>query len=466
MNPRKLLLTASILLLSGCGAVQSQQGETLIFSNVPTKGIGLLLISIVLIVLGAGLGLESWRKTSAGSGRGKSKSGKSRKPAKQTGGTGGVVGLIVGIGLAGLGAFLLLLGVPSAFLASVRIEPDRVILRDDLMWFSGAQEVPFSQLAAVSKEEYEVVSRYRTRVEGSMYLRFQDGHQQTIKMSDIHKLAYDPLVEALAKFQANELSPANIAEQPTSTGEVSPAEMAKVETPTTAPANQPGPPTMQSTTDGSSGSVDTSSLTPVDHLSYIFPGVEIRSQAKNVVGRVLAVYREGQILVRPKNGASEPVLIPLDAVNPGGMGVPPSGPGTGPGSEVNPASPPPSNSMVLAYYQGRWFEAKLMTAGGNRCTIAYVGRERSLEGVGLSAVRIPGPEGTAPHVNRRFAPPTESLQPAPFAGSWSVGRTAFLLTESEEPMTVEATYASGMIQLSDATGAKLFAHWTELKPNP
>ncbi|MCA9032369.1 MAG: hypothetical protein KDA66_16240 [Planctomycetaceae bacterium] len=465
MNPRKLLLTLSILLLSGCGAVQSQQGETLVFSNVPTKGIGLLLISIVLIVLGVGLGLESWRKTSAGSGRGKSKSGKSRKSTKQPAGTGGVVGLIVGVGLAGLGAFLLLLGVPSAFLASVRVEPDRVILRDDLLWFSGVQEVPFDQLAAISKEEYEVVSRYRTRVEGSMYLRFQDGHQQTIKMSDIHKLAYDPLVSALADFQAKGTAESNNVQHSPATDDQHPPDTGSGET----VANGPSIPTPQPNTptipNESPAAIDTSNLTPVEHLSYIFPGIEIRSQAKNVVGRVLAVYREGQVLVRPKTGASDPVLIPLAAVNPGGMGVPPSGPGTGPGSEVNPASPPPANSIVLAYYQGRWFEAKLISAGGNRCTIAYVGRERSLEGVGLSAVRVPGPEGTAPHVNRRFAPPTESLQPAPFAGSWSVGRSAFLLTESEEPMTVAATYANGMIQLSDATGATLFAHWTELKPS-
>lgn len=195
----KLFAVGSLLLplFSGCAAVAHPAGESVTFKNSMLATVGLLGIALAFLVFGAGIARESYHALPKGKrSRKSSKSGKGRQPTPKW------AGVMVGSGLTVIGGLILLLGVPSSLLAYVTVTPEKVVLRDQLLWFStGPREIPFSSIAGIERVEEEVIARRGKRKKQYLFITHTGGTER-IEMAMVHQAAWPRLDEMWRESQA------------------------------------------------------------------------------------------------------------------------------------------------------------------------------------------------------------------------------------------------------------------------
>ena len=192
---RWIPLLLSVVVLSGCTTV-SQTGESMTFKNSIPSILGLLAIAIAFLVFGVGIALESYRK--AVPPQRKTKKKRRRSSSGESKAWGGVV---IGGGLTLIGLIILLMGVPSQIMAYVTVAPDKVVIRDQLFWFSTSpKEFSYSSVSDISHEEIQQVARRGMRKKEILYITHAGGTER-IEMVPIHKAARPHLEQAWRNAQ-------------------------------------------------------------------------------------------------------------------------------------------------------------------------------------------------------------------------------------------------------------------------
>ncbi|WP_164103504.1 SHD1 domain-containing protein [Candidatus Laterigemmans baculatus] len=194
------LLALGATSLTGCMVNTVTQGDATIYSNSPLNT--LLLAAVGCVVFGFGVafclvGLFARESAVADVYGGYHQPPRSRWKLQN------VLSLLGGCGLMMGGGLILLLGVPSSWMAHITIYPDRVVLRDSVIWFATEdREVPFETIADITREEKPIVRKRRPAED--LVIHYRDGSAQRIEMGPKERAAYDELLRAYHAFRSGD----------------------------------------------------------------------------------------------------------------------------------------------------------------------------------------------------------------------------------------------------------------------
>lgn len=127
--------------------------------------------------------------------------------------------LVVGGGLLLLGLFVLVLVAPSIACSYIVVAPDKIVIRDALLWFSGGpREIGYADIQGIEIEETSVMSRRGPRKKEYLIIS-ATSRQERLEMGALHRAAHPKLLEAWQAFHASGGVPAAAAAPPPSSTE-------------------------------------------------------------------------------------------------------------------------------------------------------------------------------------------------------------------------------------------------------
>lgn len=181
-----------ILVLPGCMATESQQGDTFVYKKTMLNTLMLLGISVAFLAFGIFILRASLQGTKT---RRKRRSAKRRRPmsVKQIGAAAGGAVLTI------IGAFVLLFGVPGSRMQHITVSKDRVTMRLSVLQFSD-KEILFSSITSLKKHKKVVASRRGPKTKETMFIGHTGGGEN-IEMGPLEMAAYPKLVEMLAAYR-------------------------------------------------------------------------------------------------------------------------------------------------------------------------------------------------------------------------------------------------------------------------
>ncbi|QDU40939.1 hypothetical protein Mal4_53020 [Maioricimonas rarisocia] len=352
------VVLGSVLVAPGCAQV-SRTGDTTVISHSWVSLLAIFVIGVSMVVFGVGITKESMEAPAPKKGAGKSKA----KPRRST-------GTYFGVGLTIAGLLILVLGVPSAYVASVTVHPDRVVFRDALFWWANEpRQFDYANLTGVDIEVVEMPIKRRGRKDKEYLVLTGTLSQDRREMNSLLRAAHPVLLNAWRQYREGN---ANIA-----AAEPVPGLPAS----TTHPV-QPAPVEVMAEPPGK--------LTSVESIGRFRPGVSVMVPRNGTYVRaeVLEVFQEQQIRIRYDGDRSNDVaIIPLvDAIPAASSRLP--GPGEGPGREITDISEVRPGMTLLGHYEGRWHEVEVIDVSERRITIRWPG-ERFRQRTPLSWLRIP-----------------------------------------------------------------------------
>lgn len=190
-----------IALLSGCSR-QTVNGDSTTYGHGWLPIILIFAVMVAMIGIGIAMAVEN-RQIAAKQSRRKKKN---LGPQEDVGATGLIVGSLLAVG----GVFGLLLVVPSMLFSYVTVSPDKVVIRDSLLWFSGsAREIPYSDISGMSVAVEEVFTRKGRREKHLLTINRISGRGETIEMNGMHKAAWPDWQARYEAFTGNGHTPSS-----------------------------------------------------------------------------------------------------------------------------------------------------------------------------------------------------------------------------------------------------------------
>lgn len=180
----------SLVTLSGCTR-QSVDGDSVTYGYGWFVILLILAVSIAVTAIGAYRVVDN-RRLAAQQSR--------RKRKKEVSENEGAFGLIYGLAILVGGLGMLTILVPSLLLSYVTVSPDKVVIRDSLLWLTGsARVIPFDDIASLNLEERQVASRRGMKIKKYLHIGRLTGVGETIEMQAMHRDAWP---DWEAKYQA------------------------------------------------------------------------------------------------------------------------------------------------------------------------------------------------------------------------------------------------------------------------
>lgn len=187
-----LLFFGFAIALSGCGAVEHVDQNTVWYTSQP---------GTILLMLGAGLALTAvgalflFLDYSRGAGRRKRKH-------RESAGSGSVASSVRGWGLLLCGVLFLLGGVPGVLLSKVTITPELVIINDSPFWFApNRATIRFADIESIATEIEEKWGRRGKRSEEYIVFQLKNGSTERVKVGALVRAAQDRIAQGAQAFR-------------------------------------------------------------------------------------------------------------------------------------------------------------------------------------------------------------------------------------------------------------------------
>ncbi|MFG0331784.1 MAG: hypothetical protein ACF8TS_00355 [Maioricimonas sp. JB049] len=400
------ILAGFLLLAPGCARV-SQADATTVISHSRVSLLAIFAIGMTMVLFGVGIARESMeaaRPKKRKKGAAKTKA-KPRRP----------IGTYFGVALTIAGLLILLLGVPSAYVAKVTVHPDRVVFRDALFWWANEpREFNYAHLTGIDIEVVEMPIRRRGQKDQEYLVLSGMLSQDRREMNLLLRAAHPILLTTWQQYHADHANVAAAEPAPglpaSSTAPMQssldaiatelPADAPERTTPSPAPPGQvAGGSSLRSSQNAMpnrpGGVTEVAAeppgtLTPVETIGRFRAGVFVMVPRNGTYTRaeVLEVYQEQQIRIRYDGDKSNDVAtIPLVDAKPAASARL-ARPGEGPGREITDVSEVRPGMTLWGHYDGHWTKVEVLEVSSRRITIRWPG-ERIRERVPLSWLRIP-----------------------------------------------------------------------------
>jgi hypothetical protein len=182
-----ILMSTLMACSTGCMARESQNGDSFVYTSTLLNS--LLLMVIAGVILGFGVTFVYLGV--------KPEKGRNRNPTSHK-----VMALAGGIAAILIGAAISIIGVPYSFMAHITVHPDRVVMRDSVLWFaSGDREIWYDSIVEFAREDKPIARRGRKKED--LVIRFASGPPDRIEMGPRERAAYAKLVQAHQQYRAD-----------------------------------------------------------------------------------------------------------------------------------------------------------------------------------------------------------------------------------------------------------------------
>lgn len=420
------------VILSGCMAVETVQGESTVFSQSPLVTLVIGLGGLAFLVIGVGASVEALPyalQTAAAKRKGR-KGGPKRKN--------GIAQILVGGLMAAIGLALVTYGVPSTLMSSVTVGPDSITLKHgSILFLSSTKKIPYDSISGFNVEEIDTRGfKGRKQIKRILHLSHSGGHER-IEMNSMHIAAMPKLEEAYAAFSnrdpgaalvAADAMPENLASLPMHMehSDTLPSRTGPVSVPNTGiPEGQTSPagvtfsPSVIS--DSATGTaVDTSStpategLTPITNLGRLQSGqlINVRSNGAVLFAEIQEVFAERKLRVRyPREASRGEELIEVGQVASVQAEILDSQ-ATPPGVRIEAVTEIAMGDILLAQHGSQWYPVEVLAIQPpDRVRVTWIDEPRGNHSIPLAwCCRVPAAGVLPPAV---AGTPTGAVAKAP-----------------------------------------------------